>query len=221
MINFKEIYANGLEELKALENKAKQQRQHFNTLSEHEFIELFQLEAKKVLLKRNKKCEFKFDDNNREVIKQLFYYLAGSELFEGDLEKGILLLGTIGSGKTIIMQTFCSLFNTISPRKRIMIIKARTLWETVKETPDQFNFYKKRPLYIDDIGKEPLTVKNFGNEINPMAELLSLRYDEGAFTYATGNYNLNTLTGFYGETITDRMKDMFNFIILPGGSRRG
>ncbi|MRT92388.1 hypothetical protein [Ancylomarina sp. 16SWW S1-10-2] len=219
-MNFKEILSNSQEELIALENIAKQKRPYFSELTEDEYLKLFKVEVQAALLRRNKRCEFIFDESNKNAIQQLYYYLVGSSHFNGDLQKGVLLLGSVGSGKTIIMETFCGLFNAISFQKKIKSIKARELWQTVKGLPEQFKYFEKRPLYIDDIGKEPKMVKNFGNEINPMAELTSLRYDQGAFTFATGNYSLETLKKFYGETITDRMKEMFNIMILPGGSRR-
>jgi len=76
----------------------------------------------------------------------------------------------------------------------------------------------KRPLFIDDLGKESLEANNFGTKIQPIADLISLRYDLGSMTFVTTNYKMETLTKFYGITTTDRFKEMFNIMELGGES---
>ena len=63
-------------------------------------------------------------------------------------------------------------------------------------------------------------INDFGNKIQPIADLISFRYDNGALTHATCNYKIDTLTEFYGLTTTDRFKEMFNIIELKGESFR-
>jgi hypothetical protein len=65
-----------------------------------------------------------------------------------------------------------------------------------------------------------------------MSPILSHRYDlytlNGTITHATSNLKLTssdpdetTIETRYGTRIKDRMKTMFNFILLDGDSRRG
>lgn len=220
MTSFKALMKQSLQEIKESEKELLQHRPYFNKLKPSEFGQLFAAESKKALLKRKRNQDPVLDSSNKHIINQLYFYLKGDSRFEGDLTRGILLLGPLGTGKTIIMEAFCGVFNKISARKRITIIKAKELWPTIKRNEEGFYPLKQKPLYIDDMGKEPKKIIDFGTETCPMAELLSLRYDYGALTFATGNYNLNTLSQHYGETITDRMKEMFNILILTGNSRR-
>ena len=81
-------------------------------------------------------------------------------------------------------------------------------------------YYKLKPMFIDDIGKETKEVRDYGTIVNPVPDLFSVRYDFGAWTLATCNYKPKELTEFYGETIVDRFKEMFNYLVLTGKSRR-
>ena len=72
------------------------------------------------------------------------------------------------------------------------------------------------------LGHESKTVLDYGNLIRPISELLRLRCDFGTLTHGTSNFDLKTLSSeeFYGKMIGDHLKTMFNFITLPGESRR-
>lgn len=78
------------------------------------------------------------------------------------------------------------------------------------------------PLAIDDLGREPKQIMDFGNTRAPMVELLYERYDKGSWTHATSNFAFDTLSSdaFYGPMLGDRFRTMFNVINLPGDSRR-
>jgi hypothetical protein len=82
--------------------------------------------------------------------------------------------------------------------------------------------FSQRPLIIDEFGRESKTVQDFGNILRPISELLSIRADIGTLTHGTTNFTFDTLSSaeFYGGMIGDRLKMMFNFIPVPGESRR-
>jgi len=84
------------------------------------------------------------------------------------------------------------------------------------------NMFVRKPLIIDEFGRESKTVLDYGNVTRPLSELLSLRSDAGTLTHGTTNFIFNTLSSdeFYGGMIGDRLKTMFNFITLQGESRR-
>ncbi|MFR9554326.1 MAG: hypothetical protein SNH35_08820, partial [Rikenellaceae bacterium] len=58
--------------------------------------------------------------------------------------------------------------------------------------------------------------------INPLSELIFARADKAVVTHGTTNLLLETLASkeYYGAMIGDRLRAMFNFIVLDGGSRR-
>lgn len=223
-INFKQL----IEKAKAdLLNSEKQKKRKFSSITADELKELFMIRLNEQMKLRRKKEDFIIDDMNKQLINQLFYYIVGaSKLFSGDFEKGILVLGNLGSGKTIIMQAFCQVWDDLFNTK-MRTTSAKKYVEFVMN-PDKFRSetfnilptYNKLTLFIDDIGKESKKVNLYGTEFCPIADLFAERYDNGSLTFATGNYTLDSLKEQYGETVTDRMKEMFNIIILKGKSRR-
>ena len=65
------------------------------------------------LLNRNQDRNFVIDNNNEPVIKQLYYFATSDPSFAGDLNRGILLQGKYGCGKTVLLETYSLLHNHI------------------------------------------------------------------------------------------------------------
>lgn len=190
-----------------------------------DFRELFVEFGTYCLLSRKRNINFILDADNEPTIEQLFYYATRSPHFKGDLNKGIMLQGKFGCGKTILLETYSLIHNQIVKNCEfrfplLTFIKSMDLQERIiRETTKPFML---RPLIIDEFGRESKTVQNFGNILRPISELLSERSDTGAITHGTTNFTLSTLSSddFYGGMIGDRLRTMFNFITLKGDSRR-
>ncbi len=187
------------------------------SISAKDFKELFLIQVNQIIAERNINREFEQKKDNSKIINQIFFYTTGNPKFEGKLEKGILLIGKNGVGKTLILRAYCSIIALLT-NKRITYIHSKKLQSEIR-TGNIENFEKK-PILIDDIGKESKEVNDFGTKILPIADLMALRYDNGSLTFATCNYNLETLAKFYGKTTTDRFKEMFNIFKLEGESYR-
>lgn len=190
-----------------------------------EYVSLLTQSVNTILEKRKERISFVIDTLNESVIEQLYLYLRLDERFSGDLKKGIMLMGKYGCGKTIIMQAITEMYNTVIhsfhiQRPLLKFIKSSDLQNILKEKPT--NVFSRRPLVIDEFGREPKQVMDFGNIKSPMIELLCERYDNGAWTHGTSNFTLETLCSEnqYGKMTGDRLKSMFNFIELKGDSRR-
>ncbi|MDR0575718.1 MAG: hypothetical protein LBG96_17145 [Tannerella sp.] len=99
-------------------------------------------------------------------------------------------------------------------------MKSSELLEILKEK--SVRSFSRLPLVIDDFGREPKQIMDFGNLKSPMIELLCERYDNGAWTHGVSNFTLETLSSEnqYGKMTGDRLKSMFSFIELKGESRR-
>lgn len=192
-------------------------QRYFVQIRPDEFKELILELCRKELLARNQNKYFIIDDDNKAVINQLFFYLTGSEQFKGDHYKGILLAGSIGSGKTVIMNAFCSILEMYT-NKVFVRTHAKRIPELIRANePGHFD---KRPMFIDDLGREPKEINTYGTKELPTVDLMSIRYDFGALTFATTNFNDDVLKQFYGEAIVDRFHEMFNYLIIKGSSKR-
>ena len=149
------------------------------------------------LAQRNQDRNFVIDKYNEPVIKQLYLYVTGNFSFTGDLTKGLLLQGKYGCGKTVLLETYSLLHNHIVRKLNLnypvlRFIKSVQLQEQIKE--QSMEMFVKRPLIIDEFGRESKTVMDYGNISRPISELLSLRSDVGTITHATSNFTFKTLS---------------------------
>ena len=222
---FYQLLQKDAQEIMAGEKEKMRKRRLFLPLAYSDFQSLFCTFGAICLLNRNQDKSFVIDDNNESVIKQLYYFATSNPSFAGDLNKGILLQGKYGCGKTVLLETFSMLHNHIVRKfslnyPLLSFIKAVELQEQIRK--QSMNMFVRKPLIIDEFGRESKMVQDYGNITRPLSELLSLRSDAGTLTHGTTNFILNTLSSdeFYGGMIGDRLKAMFNFITLHGESRR-
>lgn len=137
---------------------------------------------------------------------------------EIDLDKGILLSGPVGCGKTSLMK----LIRHIVPhQKQYKIIPCRNTvfsfnhigFKTIEDYGNQ-NYY-----CFDDLGIEP-TGRYFGKDCNVMGEILLSRYDvicqpeysRRVKTHATTNLNAKEIEERYGNRVRSRMRKLFNLV---------
>jgi len=212
-----EIIKSEKESLKVLKQEIKSKRVIIKIGAE-DFKELFLIQANKIVVERNIDREFEITEDNKTLINQLYYYGTGNiEKFNGSLSKGIMVVGKNGVGKSVILRSYCKIIGLLT-RSVILNIHAKKLQSEI--TIKGIEYFEKRPLKIGDIGKEAKEVNDYGTKILPLADLMAIRYDNGALTFATANYNMETLSKFYGITTTDRFKEMFNIIELSGKNFR-
>lgn len=215
----------GIENIVAGEKEKIEQQRFSLPVSYPDFCDLFIAFGTYCIFRRNQSHGFVIDGDNESLIQQLYYYVTNDPSFDGDLDKGIMLQGKYGCGKTVILETYSLLHNHIVKKFGLRLplftfIKSVTLQEQIiKQSVQSFT---QKPLLIDEFGRESKTVQDYGNISRPISELLSVRSDLGVITHGTTNFTLETLSSdeFYGGMIGDRLKMMFNFITLKGDSRR-
>ena len=185
--------------------------------------------------------EFFFDDKNGPVFTELLKYYNGDPGFEKNgysLQKGLLIAGNIGSGKSIMMRIFKDYcfrrkldhqfrieFADVIPDKYARHGYDGINLYTENAHMNNYGVYTSKPIHlcIDDLGVEKESVKHFGSEETVIEKVLTSRYNlyqEGYITHATTNLDAKMLREKYGDRIYSRFKEMFNFIILPGADRR-
>ena len=168
---------------------------------------------------------FKILESDYRIIYKLLAYFLKDEptcfQYSINLNKGILLSGPVGCGKTSLM----NLMKYLTPTEHKFFIKpCRDIsFEFIQEGYEVIHKYSKGKLYqtdpkticFDDLGTEN-NLKYFGNECNVMAEILLSRYDifttKKVLTHITTNLSASEIETHYGNRVRSRMREMFNLI---------
>ncbi|APY10430.1 ATPase [Seonamhaeicola sp. S2-3] len=176
---------------------------------------LIYLDAKgKLLFGKNFKI---YEEDEVVLYKLCIYFIRDFEACEKlniDPNKGILLSGPVGCGKTSLMKL---LRHIVPHHKPYELIPARNItfafnnigYKTIQE-------YGNSSFYcFDDLGVET-TGRHFGKDCNVMGEILLSRYDlflqRKIRTHATTNLNAQELEERYGNRVRSRMRQLFNLI---------
>lgn len=161
--------------------------------------------------------KFIINPEDKEIIfKLIVYFISDQEncTTHGiDLQKGILLTGPVGCGKTSLM----FLMRYFAPHPIAVKPSREITFEFIREGYDTINKYGKKdtPYCFDDLGVEQ-SLKYYGNECNVMAEILLSRYDlfisQNIRTHATTNLNAQELEKLYGNRVRSRLRELFNLV---------
>jgi hypothetical protein len=156
-----------------------------------------------------------------------------SRLSVPSFDKGLLIIGNYGNGKTSTMKVFEHIFKGVPGYtfNGFTTNEAVTLFEKCKDDIDRDEFEKKMWLgtrYFDDLKTERIA-SNFG-KVNLFKEILEERYSKKSKTYCTANFKdgfkdnieeaVFELSEKYGERVYDRAFEMFNIIEFKGESFR-
>lgn len=199
---------------------------HCPSLSKDNYWNLLSATAQAFMAQRGVYHPYVVDEYNRDIIYQMWLYIIGSKECRWNIHKGIYIGGKVGCGKTLLMQSFCEILHFISGRT-VEMIPATLLFQRIID--DGINSLATRPLFIDELGREQLEMNAFGNKMRPIADLMALRYNNGARTFFTSNFKIETLSKGrndrgelvgYGKYIGERIQEMTNIVQMPGESRR-
>jgi DNA replication protein DnaC len=168
---------------------------------------------------------FKIVENDHPIIFKLIAYFLKDEptcfQFNIDLNKGILLSGPVGCGKTSLM----NVMKHLTPSDHKFFVKpCRDIsFEFIQDGYEIIHKYSKGKLYqsepkticFDDLGTEN-NLKYFGNECNVMAEILLSRYElftsKKIQTHITTNLSATEIENQYGNRVRSRLREMINLI---------
>jgi DNA replication protein DnaC len=172
--------------------------------------------------------KFTIDDpknpRRKEIYENLYYYFGGSEKTTLNPKKGILLIGDLGVGKSILFKVMNQIFKACK-----YVHAKRNIERTLKEFGElqackEYGYDFKGNLMIDDVGTEEVELYLYKNRISMIGQLLLERYDlfqdTGLKTHVSTNLTTEALSDLYGERNFDRFREMFNIIIWKGASLR-
>lgn len=183
---------------------------------------------------REQMPDFKVDSDNESIIKSLSFYFSGDKRCEQygiSLDKGIMLLGPVGCGKTTIMRMF-----SINSHNAYSVVSCKKVTEDfTRNGADSIDNYSSLvPVYahhyfgqtgigicFDDLGTEEIK-KHFGNVTDTMGDIIFHRYDNKALkskTHFTGNISGDDIEQMYGSRIRSRLREMVNVISFNSDSK--
>jgi energy-coupling factor transporter ATP-binding protein EcfA2 len=168
---------------------------------------------------------FQIIENDLPVIYKLIAYFLKDEqaAFQHnlDLDKGILLAGPVGCGKTSLL----NIMKFLTPVEHKFSVKpCRDIsFEFIHDGYEVIHRYSKGKLYqsdpkiycFDDLGSEN-NLKYFGNECNVLAEIILSRYDifisKRINTHITTNLSATEIETHYGVRVRSRLREMINLV---------
>ncbi|MCG8213581.1 hypothetical protein J2Q11_12365 [Tenacibaculum finnmarkense genomovar finnmarkense] len=182
-------------------------------------------------------------------LKPIFFYFLGDfenfikckNVLNNDdcvpsLDKGLLIVGDFGNGKTSTMEAFAEILKRTKKKFKVIGTKeAVTKFSFLKnDNEGQEKFYKElinRSYLFDDLLKED-KASSYG-KVNLIEQVLEEKQRKKVLTHATLNYKIvdgetirdietaiEQLGDSYGGYLYDRVFSMFNIIEFKGGSLR-
>lgn len=135
--------------------------------------------------------------------------------------KGLLLYGSVGTGKTMALQIFSTLFSIDFIYADEMIQEyaksgEKRFWEYIEQ-------FDGKDIIIDDMGSERI-LKSFGND-SPMIDFYSRRErqfrESGVLTHGSTNcVDKNEICDKYGDRIGSRLLGMCFPVLVSGEDLR-
>lgn len=175
---------------------------------------------------------FAIDETDYPVVHRLIAYFVRhepeAERLGIDLNKGLLITGPVGCGKSALM----ALMRTVpAPPHQFTIRPCRDVsFELLEEGYKVITRYSKlsynsrgpRIYCFDDLGAEQ-NLKYFGNECNVMAEIILSRYElftsQGMLTHITTNLQASEIETHYGNRVRSRLREQLNLVAFSKSSR--
>ena len=185
---------------------------------------LIYLNAKGQLLFGKK---FRIHNEDKDILLKLCsYFIKDKENCTNygiDIDKGILLSGPVGCGKTSLMKILKYLVPLqrpylLAPCRNIVFGFNHLGYKTIEDYGDSSS------ICFDDLGVEPMG-RHYGKDCNVMGEVLLSRYElylktkTKVKTHATTNLNAEELEERYGNRVRSRMRELFNLIAFDTGAR--
>lgn len=187
--------------------------------------------------------KFKFTDKNKPVYRMLMLYFTGNADFnsymkqitgrQGNLDKGLLVVGNVGSGKTYSLATVFKEYTANVLRKNsyqvhdyysiirnfeLLGSEALSIFGFQQRNMNGYQKDRTLTVLIDDFLSTKSTVSHFGNKTDIPETLINQRYEAykrgRKLTHFTMNLYPNELGDLLDERSISRLQEMCNVIAL-------
>lgn len=246
-----QIKAYELKQTKATPEQFAREVKHFERVFQPEVKKEFSITAKElwILFKSNfqevnKRPFIKIEGVTIKNLEPLIYYFSkdvrffecdnlNKELSVPSFDKGLLIIGNFGNGKTSTMKVFEKIFKGVSGVgfKGYSANEVVTMFEKCSTDLDREAFENQlwRGIrYFDDLKTERIA-SNYG-KVNIFKEIIEERYNRKAKTHVTCNFKkdypddlnaaLDEFEDKYEGRVYDRLFEMYNIIEFKGKSFR-
>lgn len=171
---------------------------------------------------------FKVDDDNEELLCLLYAYAVRDSYFTEQgyhLDKGILLYGNVGTGKTALMKILQRVLNLMHSPFAFALTSVTAAADKFGTTGfEAFQHYRNRHWLFDELGRtDRETVQWFGNKVNVAENLIQNRcelFQQGHISHFTTNLSPRVMEAHYDARAFSRLKEMCNFIKATAEDRR-
>ena len=157
---------------------------------------------------KERRHDMQWDENTKGNIEQVAEWLLECP------QRGLLLYGSLGNGKSTMLRTIHRLMSGNS-----YLITAKMAYDRFKES-ERLTFPRDSVLLVDDLGAEPERCLVYGEEHHPLTDLLLQRYDQNATTIIATNLTVDALRQRYGDRLFDRFSEMYVAILYNAPSYR-
>lgn len=146
-------------------------------------------------------------------------------LTDGD-EFGLLLMGGVGNGKTSMLRALRSVVKLaqLEHQNDSLFVRFIDSNDVTRLCCDDYQSFRRlcesKFLALDDMGAEPVEVKDYGTVRNPIVELIQYRYSEMLPTLISTNLGHSMLRERYGIRLYDRFKEMMHIVVFEEDSYR-
>ena len=170
---------------------------------------------------------FFIDGHRLPIYQQLAAYFSNDYSYFRcglDQQKGLLIFGGFGVGKSLMMRLFR--VNTLQSFRIVGSRAIRDQYRTTGNYSDYTRAFQNKisaqyfgqaniGLCIDDAGAETV-VSHYNNTANVIAEIIQDRYERpalrGPMTHIITNATTNELREAYGPRVYSRLRQLFNII---------
>ena len=181
---------------------------------------------------------FELTGHNKNLYESGIRYFAGDPKSEFPLNKGLMLYGPVGTGKSLFFRIMNLLNESTGGQNGFTVLSINQVIDGVAKSGHKYfaesgitfsnyiyGFDKsKKHLFLDDLCLSSDSVNYFGNNIDVVFNFIQRRYaayiENFVLSHITTNLKPELFLKHYGEAVWSRMNQLFLYVPLFGKDHR-